>query len=96
MSVLEAPTETPAQRAEAEALPDQIILKLVGSVRLDRNDARDVAIFREFALGEPVTLQFEGRCLKTGSTQLMNREGEPTGMRSELSITVHTVYKPVV
>jgi hypothetical protein len=93
--MLEAPPAAP-ERADESPLPDQIVVKLLGSVRLDRNDARDVAIFRALELGEYVTLMIEGRCLKTGSTQLTDREGEPTGTKVEAIVNVHSVYKPVV
>src|SRR6266508_2497750 len=86
MSIIEAPPPEAQRGGEEAALPDQIVVKFAGSVRLDRNDPSDVEIFRRLELGEDVSLQIEGRCLKRGSTQLTNREGESTGVKVEASV----------
>jgi hypothetical protein len=98
----EAPAEKPAVPPEQLALPkidgqsvDRIEIKFSGSIRLDRSDPADVALYRRFMLGKEVDLRIVGTAAGKDHKISYDEDcypGEVTGI-AKLKLT--SVFRPL-
>lgn len=74
---------------------DRIDVNFSGSIRLDRSDPADVALFRRLALGKEIDLRVVGVAAGKDGRISYDEDGYPgeTTARAKLKIT--TLYRPI-
>lgn len=87
---------------EALALPpidgqdiDRIELNFSGSVRLDRSDPADVALFRALRMGQQVDVRVAGVAAGKDGRVSYDEDGYPGETTAKAKIKVTTVFRPV-
>lgn len=101
-----APTATDVRKAEAapEALSlpridgqsiDRIDVNFSGSIRLDRSDPADVALFKRLALGKEVDLRVVGVAAGKDARISYDEDGYPGETTARAKVKVTTLYRPI-
>lgn len=102
----EVMTETDVRKSEAapEALSlpqidgqgiDRIDVNFSGSIRLDRSDPADVALFKRLALGKEVDLRVVGIAAGKDARISYDEDGYPGETTARAKVKVTTLYRPI-
>lgn len=99
----EAPVdEKPKATPEQLALPkidgqgvDRIEIKFSGSIRLDRSDPADVALYRRFMLGKEVDLRIVGTAAAKNHKISYDEDGYPGEVTGIANLKLTSVFRPL-
>lgn len=107
---VEASTETPVEvperianaRPEELALPridgrdiDRMEITFSGTIRLDRSDPADVALFRRAQLGKEIDVRVVGIAAGKHVTVSWDEDGYPGETTSSAKVKLTTVFRPI-